>query len=136
MVEVTFPTQRLWHWAVSPIHQTVALGAFLYTAREAGVAVYYAADDATARRIRHAARLLDIPVGRGFRDDSRHTEAQGERRWWWIGTHGHRGEDGCPVSMWREGTRPEVSLCLFEWDPSGGVPPPDGHRPYITGQDI
>jgi hypothetical protein len=136
MHDRTVVPKRFWHYAVSSMHQRVAVAAFLRAAEKRGASVYYLLGEDIALLVQDVAhqlgrRLLPVPT-----DAAGHRLALIARPWWCIVTHNtHAAMSGCPMT-WSIAAQPEVSLCLGVWREPSLAEIPDGHRAYITGQRI
>lgn len=135
MSVLAFPTKRFWHCAASPIHQSVAVSAFLWAANQSGVPVYYGCNPRTERRLQHLVRSFHLPVQRAPTDDNGHILVTVETDWWWIGTHDTPVLYRCPT-VWTSRMQPQVSLCLSLMEETSPTKMLDGHVAYITGQPI
>ncbi len=126
-------TKHFWHFSVCPIHQCVAVAAYLQSARRANAPVYYAVNESTEVRIQQLAAMIDTPVHAAFHGSDGRLIIPSRRGWWWMGTHDR--PDGCPTA-WTWNNPPDVSLCLFLSDRRSLPLLSRNHIPYITNQWI
>lgn len=134
MSHMSFLTKYFWHTAVSPLHQSVALAAFLGSANSAQVMVYYECDRKTALRLKRIAKSLNIKnLQRGTIRNKERVSASLEP-WWWIGTHDATSSH-CPAT-WTADDHPRISLCLSTLDDEADPIMPTRHIPYISGWPI
>ncbi len=133
--QVSLLTQRFWHCAVSPDHQSIAVASYFQAAQQAGVRIYDGCDSQTEIRVQRIAEWLNVPVQRpGYGRDGQ-VLISTETSWWWIGTHNPAGSSRCSM-VWTSVLHPRVSLCLFLAKDADLMTAPSGHVPYITGKSV
>ena len=114
-----------WHYAVSLTHRKVGLAAFLRTAQESHLHIYYTAHDPAALVITEVAALLGLAVMAW--DGSAAEEPL--QPWVWVGSH-TRDESLHPKTV----NHPQAMLCLAPGTTGIDPPPlPPKHHYYMTG---